>query len=80
MADTKQKKINQKIALDVYLTTPGGKVRKRYSGELRRLQKLGFREVNRRVIDREDRVRVYLEREVERFPGVPIQGVSPYIQ
>jgi hypothetical protein len=80
MAETKQKKITQKIALDVYLTAPGGNVRKRYSGELKRLQKLGFREVNRRVVEREDRVKVYLEREVEKYPGVPVQGVAPYIQ
>jgi hypothetical protein len=79
MAEGKQKKVTQKIALDVYLTSPGGKPRKSYGGEIRRLQKLGFREVDRRIINREDHVKVYLEREVEKFPGVPVQGVAPYI-
>lgn len=79
MADTKQKKVTQRIVLDVYLTAPGGKVRKSYAGELRRLQKLGFREVDRRLASREDHVKVTLEREVERFPGVPPPGVHPYI-
>jgi hypothetical protein len=80
MVEGKQKKVQQKIALDVYLTGPGGKPRKSYAGEIRRLQKLGFREVNRRVVNREDHVKVTLEREVERYPGVPLAGVPPYIQ
>jgi spermidine/putrescine transport system substrate-binding protein len=70
MAEGKQKKVNQRITLDVYLTSPGGNVRKTYAGELRRLQKLGFREVDRRIATREDHVKVTLEREVERYPGV----------
>lgn len=79
MAEGKQKKVMQKITLDVYLTAPGGSVRKSYAGELRRLQKLGFREVGRRLGSREDHVRVSLEREVDRYPGVPLQGVPPYL-
>ena len=79
MAEGKQKKVSQKITLDVYLTAPKGKVRKAYAGELRRLQKLGFRETDRRMADREDHIKVMLEREVERYPGVPIAGVPPYI-
>jgi hypothetical protein len=80
MAEGKQKKVNQRITLDVYLTSPGGKVRKTYAGELRRLQKLGFREVDRRIEGREDHVKVTLEREVERYPGVPVAGVPPYLE
>lgn len=80
MAEGKQKKITQKIALDVYLTAPGGKVRKSYAGELKRLQKLGFKEVDRRLATREDHVKIMLEREVERYPGVPVAGVAPYIK
>ncbi|MDQ3985541.1 MAG: hypothetical protein M3280_03480 [Actinomycetota bacterium] len=80
MAEGKQKKVNQKLTLDVYLTTPGGKPRKSYAGEIKRLQKLGFRETNRRVVDREDHARLTFEREVERYPGVPLPGVAPYIQ
>jgi hypothetical protein len=79
MAEGKQKKVTQKITLDVYLTQPGGPPRKSYAGELRRLQRLGFREVGRRMAEREDHVRVSLEREVDRYPGVPVQGVRPYI-
>ena len=79
MAEGKQKKVTQRIALDVYLTAPGGKVRKTYQGELRRLQKLGFREVDRKIATREDHVKVTLEREIERYPGVPVAGVPPYI-
>jgi hypothetical protein len=79
MAEGKQKKVTQKITLEVYLTAPGGPVRKSYAGELRRLQRLGFREVTRRTGDREDHVRVFLERDVDRYPGVPVQGVAPYI-
>ena len=79
MAEGKQKKITQKITLDVFLTAPDGKVRKSHSGELRRLQRLGFRETDRRIGNREDHVRVTLEREVDRYPGVPVPGVHPYI-
>ncbi|HVL64026.1 MAG TPA: hypothetical protein VM573_02525 [Actinomycetota bacterium] len=80
MAEGKQKKVQQKITLDVYLTSPGGKPRKSYAGELRRLQKLGFREIDRRIASREDHVRVTLEREVDRYPGVALPSVHPYIQ
>jgi hypothetical protein len=74
----KQKKVTQQIHLDVYLTAPDGKVRKSHQGELRRLQKLGFREVDRKIATREDHVKVVLEREVDRYPGVPVPGVKPY--
>ncbi len=80
MAEGKQKRVTQKITLDVYLTAPGGNLRKSYAGELRRLQKLGFRETDRRLGSREDHVKVFLEREIERYPGVPLPGVAPYIQ
>lgn len=79
MAEGKQKKVAQSITLDVYLKAPGGQPRKSYAGELRRLQKLGFRETNRRMATSEDHVKVTLEREVERYPGVPLSGVPPYI-
>ncbi len=79
MADGKQKKITQRITLDVFLTAPGGKVRKSYAGEIRRLQKLGFRETDRKMVAREDHFKVTLEREVEKYPGVPVAGVPPYI-
>ncbi len=79
MAEGKQKKITQKITLDVFLTAPDGKVRRSHAGELRRLQRLGFRETDRRIGNREDHVRVTLEREVDRYPGVPVPGVHPYI-
>lgn len=79
MAEGKQKKVTQKILLDVYLTAPDGKPRKSHAGELRRLQKLGFRETDRRIATREDHVKVTLEREVDRYPGVPLPGVHPYI-
>lgn len=79
MAEGKQKKITQKVTLDVYLTSPDGKPRKSHAGELRRLQRLGFRETDRRIGQREDHVRVTLEREVDRYPGVPTPGVHPYI-
>lgn len=79
MAEGKQKKITQKVTLDVFLTAPDGKIRKSHAGELRRLQRLGFRETDRRIGNREDHVRVTLEREVDRYPGVPIPGVHPYI-
>lgn len=69
----------QRITLDVFLTAPGGKIRKSYAGELRRLQKLGFRETDRKLASREDHVKVTLEREVERYPGVPLSSVPPYI-
>ena len=74
----KQKKVTQQIHLDVYLTAPDGKMRKSHQGELRRLQKLGFREVDRKIVTREDHVKVVLEREVDRYPGVPVPGVKPY--
>ena len=79
MADSKQKKITQTITLDVFLTAPGGKVRKSYAGEIRRLQKLGFRETGRKMVTREDHLKVTLEREVEKYPGVPVAGVPPYL-
>ena len=79
MAEGKQKKITQSISLDVYLTAPDGKLRKGHAGELRRLQKLGFRETDRRTASRQDHVKVTLEREVDRYPGVPAPGVHPYI-
>lgn len=75
----KQKKVTQTIHLDVYLTSPGGKPRNAYAGELRRLHKLGFRETDRKVSDRQDQMKVTLEREIERYPGVPTPGVAPYI-
>lgn len=79
MAEGKQKKVTQTITLDVYLIAPDGKARKSHAGELRRLQKLGFRETDRKIATREDHVRVTLEREVDRYPGVPVPGVHPYI-
>lgn len=79
MAEGKQKKVTQRIVLDAYLTAPGAGLRKSYAGELRRLQKLGFREVDRRLADNEDHVKLTLERDIERYPGVPLQGVPPYI-
>jgi hypothetical protein len=79
MAEGKQKKVTQRIIVDAYLTAPGGRLRKRHAGELRRLQRLGFREVARKVATREDHVRVSLEREVDRYPGVPLASVPPYI-
>jgi hypothetical protein len=79
MAEGKQKKVTQRIILDVYLTAPGGKLRKSHAGELRRLQRLGFRETGRKVATREDHLRVALEREVDRYPGVPLASVPPYI-
>lgn len=79
MADGKQKKVTQRLTLDAYLTAPDGKLRKSHAGEMRRLTRLGFREVDRRVVGREDRVRVTLEREVDRYPGVPAPSVPPYI-
>ena len=80
MAEGKQKRITQRFILDVYLTAPGGKPRKSHAGELRRLHKLGFREADRRLGTREDHVRVTLEREVERYPGVPLPPVHPYLR
>ena len=79
MAEGKQKKVIQKVTLDAYLTAPGGKLRKSYAGEVRRLQKMGFREIDRRMGQREDHLRISFEREVERYPGVPLPGVAPYI-
>ena len=79
MAEGKQKKVTQKLTLDIYLTSPDGKVRRSYAGELRRLQKLGFRETDRRIATREDHVRVTLEREIDKYPGVPLPPVAPYI-
>jgi hypothetical protein len=79
MAEGKQKKVSQRIHLDVYLTSPDGRVRKSYAGEIRRLQRLGFREVDRRIGEREDHVKIVLEREIDRYPGVPLPSVPPYI-
>lgn len=78
MAEGKQKKVIQKITLDAYLTSADGRLRKSYAGELKRLQKLGFREVDRRITDREDHVKIQLEREIDKYPGVPLPAVSPY--
>jgi hypothetical protein len=80
MADGKQKKVTQKLTLDVYLTAADGKIRKTHAGEVRRLQKLGFRETSRKLAGREDHVKLNLEREIERYPGVPLPAVPPYIQ
>jgi hypothetical protein len=80
MAEGKQKKVGQRIVLDIYLTAPGGKVRKSYAGEMKRLQKMGFRETQRKIGLREDHVRVTLDREIDRYPGVPLATVHPYIQ
>ena len=79
MADTKQKKVTQRLVLDAYLTAPDGKLRKAYAGEARRLHKLGFREVDRKMASREDHVKITFEREVDRYPGVPLPTVHPYI-
>lgn len=79
MAEGKQKKVTQKILLDAYLTAPDGKLRKSYAGELRRLQRLGFKETDRHIGSREDEVKITLEREVDRYPGVPAPAVPPYI-
>ena len=79
MAKGKQKKVIQKLTLDAYLNAPGGGLRKMYAGEVRRLQKLGFREIDRKMGQREDHVRIAFEREVERYPGVPLPSVPPYI-
>lgn len=78
MAEGKQKKITQRLTLRAYLSAPDGKLRKGYAGELRRLQKLGFREVDRKIADREDLLKITLEREVDRYPGVPAPAVPPY--
>ncbi|HYN37298.1 MAG TPA: hypothetical protein VEV82_10030 [Actinomycetota bacterium] len=79
MAEGKQKKVIQKLTVDAYLNAPGGKLRKAYAGEVKRLQKLGFRETNRKMGQREDHIRIAFEREVERYPGVPLPSVPPYI-
>lgn len=79
MAEGKQKKVTQKIHLDVYMTGPDGKLRKSYAGEVRRLQKLGFREVDRKMGGREDHYKIVFEREIDRYPGVPLPSVPPYI-
>lgn len=79
MADGKQKKVIQSIVLDAYLTSAEGNLRKMYAGELKRLQKLGFREIDRRVTDREDHVKIQLEREIDKYPGVPLPAVHPYL-
>lgn len=79
MAEGKQKKVTQRLTLDVYATAPGGALRKAYAGEVRRLQRLGFREVDRKVASREDHFKLTLEREVDRYPGVPLAKVPPYI-
>jgi hypothetical protein len=80
MAEGKQKKVSQKITLNVYLTQPGGGLRRSYAGEVKRLQKLGFREIDRKMGAREDHFKLTLEREIDRYPGVPLPGVAPYIQ
>lgn len=80
MAEGKQKKVIQKVTLDAYLNAPGGRLRKMYAGEVKRLQKLGFREIDRKMGGREDHVKISFEREVERYPGVPLPSVPPYIQ
>ncbi len=79
MAEGKQKKVTQSITLDLYLTAPDGRVRRSYAGEVRRLQRLGFRETDRRIGTREDHVRVTLEREIDKYPGVPLPAVPPYL-
>ncbi|HWL64887.1 MAG TPA: hypothetical protein VNP73_02840 [Actinomycetota bacterium] len=79
MAEGKQKKVTQKFTMDLYLTAPDGRVRKAYAGELRRLQRLGFRETDRKLGSREDHVRVTLEREIDKYPGVPLPAVPPYL-
>ena len=79
MAEGKQKKVTQSITMDLYLTAPDGRVRKSYAGELRRLNRLGFRETDRRLGSREDHVRVTLEREIDKYPGVPLPAVPPYL-
>jgi hypothetical protein len=80
MAETKQKKVTQKIMFDAFLTAPDGRLRKTYAGELRRLQRLGFREIDRHLGTREDHVKITLEREVDKYPGVPLPAVPPYIR
>jgi hypothetical protein len=79
MAETKQKKVTQRIVFDAYMTSADGKLRKTYAGELKRLQRMGFREVDRRITDREDHCKITLEREIDKYPGVPLPGVPPYI-
>jgi hypothetical protein len=79
MAEAKQRKVTQSITLDAYLTSPDGQLRKAYAGELRRLQRLGFREIDRRMGTREDHVRISLEREIEKYPSVPLPAVPPYL-
>jgi hypothetical protein len=79
MAEGKQKKVTQRITLDAYLTSPDGKLRRSYAGEMRRLQRLGFREIDRRLAEREDHVKITLEREIDRYPGVPLPAVPPYL-
>ncbi len=80
MAEGKQKRVTQKIHIDIYLTAPGAKPRRSSAAEIRRLQKLGFRETDRRMGTREDHMKVTLEREIERYPGVPLAAVRPYTQ
>ena len=79
MAEGKQKKVTQRITLDVYLNGPDGRLRKSYAGEVKRLQKLGFREIDRKIANREDHCKITLEREIDRYPGVPVATVPPYI-
>jgi hypothetical protein len=79
MAEGKQKKVTQRITLDAFLTAPAGGLRKGYAGELRRLQRLGFREIERKLAGREDRIKITLEREIDKYPGVPLPAVPPYI-
>jgi hypothetical protein len=80
MAEGKQKKITQKITIDVYLKAPGGQPRKSHAGEIKRLQKLGFRETGRKMASREDHVRLDLEREIEQYPGVPLASFYSHIR
>jgi hypothetical protein len=79
MAEGRQKKVTQRITLDLYLRAPGAGPRKSHAGELHRLHRLGFREVARKSTTREDKVRVTLERDIERYPGVPLAAVPPYL-
>ena len=79
MAEGKQKKVIQQITLDVYLTAPDGNMRKSYGGEVRRLQRLGFREVNRRIgeRDRETLSRLPMLRGDDRRPAADGSSLHP---
>ncbi|MBA2426258.1 MAG: hypothetical protein H0V60_04130 [Actinobacteria bacterium] len=80
MAEGRQRKVTQRVILDAYLKAPGEALRKSHAGEVRRLNKMGFRETGRRTGSREDLVKITLEREVDRYPGVPLPPVEPYIK